>query len=102
MSIIYVITKEGIFYFEGGAASQAILQRFQQAILSGEASVVVVNSVNGAAPVVSVFDNVNDAREIAGEAWAGDLNATARDSLAMFFGFLAGLAAVPAGPAASV
>jgi hypothetical protein len=95
-------TPNGIVVTSGGAAADAALIRLEQAIASGEASGVIVSAADNASPIVGTY---NDAQLIGDLQRAGveqDWNAFTREAFASVLGALAGLAALPAGPAASV
>jgi hypothetical protein len=95
-----------VYYFEGAirvasgdAAVAALSQRVQGALLSGEASGFVVNAANGAAPIVGAWNDTNFVADVS-TAWAAmDINSVARETLAAIMGTLAGLYALPSGPA---
>ena len=95
-----------VFYFEGGirvasgeVAVAALTQRVQSALVTGEASGIVVNAANGAAPIVGAWNDTNFVADVS-QAWvAMDANSVARETLAAIMGTLAGLYALPSGPA---
>src|SRR5688500_12680491 len=100
-SFIYIITREGIYFADDGA--QLIVQRMEQAIVSGEASCYVVNFTNQTAvPIVSTYDLSGDVTDIARDWALGQTNALVRDTTAALLGTLAGIGAIPFGPSAAL
>jgi hypothetical protein len=104
MSTMYIITKTGIFVIDHTTASQAILQRIEGAIASGNATAYVVDTANVVADshIVTAYGDASTTLDLARDAMSQNYNNLVRDSFAAVLGTLAGLLALPAGPAAAL
>ena len=96
------ITSQGIIVADGGAAAAALAQRFSSGIASGEVSHVVITKANNGAPIVDGVLQTQTVSDLAKNTASGDFNANVRDSFAAALGTMAGIGALPAGPAAAV
>ncbi|HMN13412.1 MAG TPA: hypothetical protein PKD55_13910, partial [Bellilinea sp.] len=96
------ITNQGVLVADGATAAAALQQRFSSAIASGEATHIVINQANNGAPIVEGALNVQTVSDLAKNTASGNWNANVRDAFATALGTMAGIGALPAGPAAAV
>lgn len=96
------ITSKGILVADGGTAATAISQKLSTSIASGEVTQMVINRANDGAPIIEGALDVDDVVTLSNDAISSDWNAYTRDTFAAVLGTLAGMAALPAGPAASL
>jgi hypothetical protein len=91
-------TPNGIVVTSGGAAAAVALARIEGAIVSGEASAIVVNAANNTAPAVALYNDAQLLASLTTTASNQNLNGYVRESFAAMVGTLAGAAFLPAGP----
>ncbi|MDX8386456.1 MAG: hypothetical protein R8M11_08080 [Gallionella sp.] len=94
-------TLDGIVYRNAGTASDALISSMRTKVANGEAVGYVVKQADNAAGsiVVETIGNTADSWQIIEQAYLSNINGVTRDSLAVIFGTLAGLAALPTGKA---
>ena len=83
-------------------SAQQLAQRMTDAVVSGEATGVLVRSVDNSLPVVEGFQEAQFWTEIVKSIKTADYNAITRDTLAGMFGIVAGTLAIPLGPRAAL
>jgi hypothetical protein len=83
-------------------SAQQLVQRMTDAVASGEATGVLVKSVDNALPLVEGFQESQFWIEIANSIKTDDYNALTRDTLAGMFGIVAATLIAPFGPSAAL
>lgn len=99
MSVIVVaFTKEGVLVADSAAGMATLLGMAD----AGTAATVTLRFANNAAPAAESVKNLQDIEKYATLIKEGSLAANVKEAFATVLGTLAGIAVLPAGPAASI
>ena len=95
--MLFFVHQGELYVAHGLDAAQQLVQRMSGAIATGEATGVVVKSVDGSMPILEAYNDASFWRDVSDSLQQTNYNSLTRDVLAGMFGIIGGILTIPAG-----